>query len=94
MPGAASNTEKCLKKAKDRSCYDKPFPTICGSTSHHAAHNLCPRPGANRLITVAERKRFQSFPDHACLEVSIKACSKCRAPLARQRSQGMVCQGA
>ncbi|CAL8469141.1 g8682 [Coccomyxa elongata] len=67
MPEAASNTEKCLRKASERSSYNKPFPTICGSTSHHAAHNLCPRPGTNRLISVAERKRFQGFPDHTRL---------------------------
>ncbi|BDA45118.1 probable DNA (cytosine-5)-methyltransferase 3 at N-terminal half [Coccomyxa sp. Obi] len=73
MPGAASNTEKCLQKGSETSCYDKPFSTICGSTSHHPANNLCPRPGANRLITVAERKRFQSFPDHARLEGPVTA---------------------
>ncbi|CAL8463715.1 g3249 [Coccomyxa elongata] len=63
LPKAEKNTAHCLKQIDKRPDYDAPYPTIFGSISRHAAHHLCPRPGAERLCSVAEKKRVQCMLD-------------------------------
>ena len=54
-----------------RPSYDGPYPTVFGSVSQHPAHNLCPRPGSERLCSVAEKKRLQCIMDGMHLTVSL-----------------------
>jgi site-specific DNA-cytosine methylase len=67
---AKANTDHCLSQKHLRRGYDQPFSTIVGSLSKHARLHLCPRPGTERLLSIAERKRLQSMPDRLALRVS------------------------
>ena len=47
----------------------------------HTKSQLHPNPAINRVLTVAERARLQSIPDHVPLEVCSPACSACTVPM-------------
>ena len=79
----AANTRHILERSDQRAPYDRPFPAVNSAVGRVVATNLDPRPGSQRLKTVAEAKRFQAMPDSMALVVR-PPCLGCLALLAHR----------
>lgn len=86
------NTNLALQQQHRRSDYNAPFPCVTGSyAGRDAPQCLCPRPGAARLITLAERMRLQCMPDG----MSIGVCCNLTVPIlsgSQQCTRYLECQ--
>ncbi|EIE27756.1 S-adenosyl-L-methionine-dependent methyltransferase [Coccomyxa subellipsoidea C-169] len=68
-----------MQQLHERAHYGQPFPVITGRLDAGSARSaLCPRPGSQRLLTLAERARLQGLPD------SLKPYGSTEAKLAQQ----------